>query len=277
MECGVAKREPSRLPERPHRLHQHPAGRPQHTGDPDKSRADDEADTPGPGLPRGDGDQRDADQHPDRGAQVVPSATAAFLTQEQRRPDPPHAEQRHNREQQRHQQSDQHALPHGRPRQPVGQRLARRRRGGGVSGDGQQRGTCQRHAKQAPGQPQRQHLQHVDAEDLRRARADALEHRDALELLLDEDASDTRHADAAEDQHDEADQAQVVLGPLEVLADVALGALPRTDAHKLVAEGLPQVARVGIEPRGIHAQHDLVPRPAAESEQPGLFERRAID
>ena len=42
-------------------------------------------------------------------------------------------------------------------------------------------------------------------------------------FCCDEDARDARHADAAENDDDEADEAQVVLGALEVLADLVVG------------------------------------------------------
>ena len=52
--------------------------------------------------------------------------------------------------------------------------------------------------------------------------ADALQHGDAAHLLQDEDAGDARDRDAAEDHDDQPDQAQVVLGALEVPADVVV-------------------------------------------------------
>ena len=67
-------------------------------------------------------------------------------------------------------------------------------------------------AQHAPGQPEHDDLQHVGGEHLPRRRADALQDRDALDLLPHEHARDAPHADAAEHEDHEADQAQVVLG-----------------------------------------------------------------
>ena len=78
----------------------------------------------------------------------------------------------------------------------------------------------ERDAEQAAGQAERHHLQEVDGDDLAAARAEAFQHGDAAHLLQDEDARDARHRDAAEDDDDQADQAQVVLGAIEVAADL---------------------------------------------------------
>ena len=122
-----------------------------------------------------------------------------------------HFEQRHEREQQRHEQADGHALPDRRRRQPVATRrrapppIARRNRRDA-------RRAASADAQRAARQPEKHDLQHVGRQHLARRRAHALEDRDAADLLADEHARDAPHADAAEHEDDEADQAQVVLG-----------------------------------------------------------------
>ena len=80
---------------------------------------------------------------------------------------------------------------------------------------------------------------HVDRQHVADEAPDALQDGDAAHLLLHEHARHARDADAAENQHDEADQAQVVLGPLEILADVVLDLPVAADADELVAEVAP--------------------------------------
>ncbi len=91
-------------------------------------------------------------------------------------------------------------------------------------------------AEQAAGQAERHHLQDVDGDDLAAARAEALQDGDAADLLQDEDARDARHRDAAEDHDDQADQAQVVLGAIEIAADLILGRAERPRVDELVLE-----------------------------------------
>ena len=64
----------------------------------------------------------------------------------------------------------------------------------------------------APGEPQQQHLRHIDREHLARGAPDALQDGDAADLLLHEHPRDARDADAAEDEDHQAHEAQVVLG-----------------------------------------------------------------
>ena len=54
-------------------------------------------------------------------------------------------------------------------------------------------------------------------------RPEAFEHGDAADLLQDEHARDARYRDAAEDDDHQADEAQVVLRPIEVAADLVVG------------------------------------------------------
>ena len=66
------------------------------------------------------------------------------------------------------------------------------------------------------------------------SRADAFQDGDAAHLLQDEHARDARHRDAAENHDDQADQAQVVLGAIEVPADLILGRPVRPGVDELV-------------------------------------------
>ena len=102
------------------------------------------------------------------------------------------------------------------------------------------RGARQRHAEQTSGEAKRHHLQHVDADDLPAAGADALEHRNAADLLVHEDPRDARHGDPAENHDHEADHAEIVLGALEVSADLVVGASIRSNIHELVREAVAQ-------------------------------------
>ena len=88
-----------------------------------------------------------------------------------------------------------------RPYDDATRRGGRRRQRGG---DGRDGARGQRHAEQAAGQAEHHHLQQVDGEDLRRARADALQDGDAADLLQDEHARHARHGDAAENHDDQA-------------------------------------------------------------------------
>ena len=122
-----------------------------------------------------------------------------------------------------HLEADAEALQDRRDRQAVrdvakgcGQR--RRNRSDGRGGED--------HAHEAARERQQQHLQHVGRQHLPRGRPQALEDRDAPELLPDEHARHAPHADAAEDHHDEAHEAQVVLGETQVASDAIFERLP---------------------------------------------------
>ena len=94
----------------------------------------------------------------------------------------------------------------------------------------------QHDAEQASREAERQDLQQVDGDDLHGSRADALEHGDAADLLQDEHARDARDGDAAEDDDDQPDQAQVVLGAIEVPADLVVVRPVRAGVDELVLE-----------------------------------------
>src|SRR4029453_104383 len=89
---------------------------------------------------------------------------------------------------------------------------------------------------------------------------------DALDLLLHEHPRDALHADAAEHDHDEADQTEVVLGPQQVLADVVLGRSVRARLHETVAEIPANLAGQAFNFALTHAKQDLVAGAAAEGE-----------
>ena len=77
------------------------------------------------------------------------------------------------------------------------------------------------------------------------ARAEALQHGDAADLLQDEHARHARHRDAAEDHDDQADQAQVVLGAIEIAADLVVGRAVRARVDEVVLEVRAQRATSG--------------------------------
>ena len=107
------------------------------------------------------------------------------------------------------------------------------------------------------------------------ARADALQHGDAADLLEDEDARDARHGDAAEDDDDQADHAEVVLGAIEVLADLVVGRAERARVDELVLEVRRAASRTSGSIRFSGTRdEDHPPRPAAEPEQAGRPARR---
>ena len=143
--------------------------------------------------------------------------------QQQQRLDAAHVEQRHEREQQRHEQPDGEPLQHGRRRQPVGHAAeataASERREWHAS-----RAAREPTPSRLPASAEQRHLQHVDRRaPARVGRAEALQDGDAADLLPHEHARHAPHADAAEHDDDEADEAEVVLGALEALADLILG------------------------------------------------------
>ena len=76
-------------------------------------------------------------------------------------------------------------------------------------------------------------------------RAKALEDRDALDLLAHEDAGHAPHADAAEHDDHEADEAQVVLGADEVVADVVFEQRVRSRRHEVAAQLVAAAASSG--------------------------------
>ena len=135
---------------------------------------------------------------------------------------------------------------------------------------------ARRNAGEAADQPERQDLEPVDAQDVTAAGADALQDRDALDLLLDEDARDARDADAAEDDDDEPDETQVVLRSGQLLAEIVLGAPERPDVDESVAKRVAQRPPERLDARLVNAQHHLVVGAAAER-RAGRHPRAPVD
>ena len=287
----VTHREPLHASERPHRAHhrepdevqgdrrehepdRHDAAHPPRRRLP--AREQHEHATTDHGEPR-----RSSPSHAD-GAAHAPIASSArlrggwrrradgrrrLLAQQQQRTHAPHFEQRHEREQQRHQHADAEGLETGGERQADRDRAER---GEGVGRRGQQHQRAEREAHQAAGRAEQQHLHDVDAEHLRDRRADALQHGDALQLLLDEDARHAPDADAAEHDHHVADQPEIVLRDLQLLADAVFVVAVRPHRHQCVAERDAQIARQPFEARRIVDAHQpLIARAAAETDQAG--------
>ena len=80
---------------------------------------------------------------------------------------------------------------------------------------------------QAPAESQGHHLHEVHGDDLPGAGADAFQHGDALQLLIDEYPRHAGHADAAEHDDHQPDETEIVLGALQILADLVLGRAER--------------------------------------------------
>src|SRR5438876_631725 len=79
-------------------------------------------------------------------------------------------------------------------------------------------------------------------------RADALEHRDAPDLLQNEHAGDARHRDPAEDHDDEPDEAEIVLRPIEVAPDLIFVRAVRSRVGELLTQLLAQRRHQAIDP-----------------------------
>ena len=184
-------------------------------------------------------------------------------------------EQRQQREQQRHQKPDRRALSGGARREPEGGIQPRRVRhdraqpgdSGGGEGD----------ADRAAGEAHQRDLSHVHGEDLAGAGAHALQHGDASQLLLHEDANDAPDAHPAEDHDDEARQAHVVLGPAQIPSELVLGRSGRSDRHEPVAQGVAQVSRQALRLRFGQCQQEPPGDPAAEAHESRGLEVADID
>ena len=91
-------------------------------------------------------------------------------------------------------------------------------------------------AEQAPREAEEDHLQHVNRDDLPAPRADALQDRDAANLLEDEHTGYARHRDAAEDHDHQPDETQIILGAIEIAADLILGRSKRAGVDEFFSE-----------------------------------------
>ena len=93
-----------------------------------------------------------------------------------------------------------------------------------------------------PSNAERQRLEQIHRQNLAARAADTFHDRDALDLLPHEHARHARHGDAAEHDDDEADEAQIVFGALEVFADLLLRD-PDTSARARTAAAARPAAR----------------------------------
>jgi hypothetical protein len=200
-----------------------------------------------------------------------------LVTQQLRRFHMAHVEERHEGEEHRDEQPGRGALRHGGRGEsvahsdPCGQRRTEER------GDPRHHRHRDEHAGHAAEHAESQHLRHVDRQDLTTSGAQALEDGDAADLLLHEDSGDARDADAAQDDHDQADETQVVLGAGEVLAEVALGRLVRAHAHERVLQVFAQSGEQSAKPCIGDPHELLVGDAAAEGEERCFLEVGQVD
>ncbi len=127
-----------------------------------------------------------------------------------------------------------------------------------------------------PARPSSTDLQDVGGQDLTCRGADAFEDRHALDLLAHEDARHAPDANPAKRQDHEADQAQVVFGAKQIVADLILGRSIRPHVHELVTELLAKIAHERLRIAG-HPEKDLVVRAAAEREQARAHQIVVVD
>jgi hypothetical protein len=133
--------------------------------------------------------------------------------------------------------------------------------------DGGHRGAGDRDAQQAAGQTKDQHLQDVHRDDLRAARTDAFENGNAADFLQDEHPGDARHRDAAQDDDDEPHQAQVILGAIEIAADLVLARAVRPRVDEVLAQVTPERGHQVRDPTVRHANEHQSLGTAAKRQQ----------
>ena len=282
MQDAVAQRKRACTRERRDDVDEQPPGQLEHERERGEADADDHADAQRAGLPHGDADQRERHAHQRRHPRPVADARRRLIAQQERRLDEPHLQQRHDREQQRHERADHDALHRGADAHHivgVGQNRRGRRRPRQRERNRADRRAGDRDAEQAAGEAERHHLQQVHGDDLAAARAEALEHGNAANLLLDEHAHDARHGDAAEDDDDQADEAQVVLGAVEVAPDLVVARLVRAHVQVLllISEVPPDPAGQRIHAIVGHPHEDAPPGPTAKTEQLGRRDVVVVD
>jgi len=101
-----------------------------------------------------------------------------------------------------------------------------------------------------------------------RRAADAFQDRNALDLLLHEHARHARHADAAENEHHQTDQAQIVLRPHQVLPHAIGGGPVPAAANEFICRRCQQI-RFGLDGACTCQKQEHLPRhTTAEPEQP---------
>ncbi len=284
----MAQREPRGGGQRRHRPDDREGGTVQHEGHPGESNRHGGAGPPRTGLPGGHRDEGPGDADADARLQPVDAAQPrphgappaggrharhVGAAQQQQRLDRADVEERHEGEEQRDEQSDREALEHGRRGQAIrdvaerGREPRRNRR---------QRRPGQADAEQASRQGEQGHLQHVGGQHLAGRRAEALQNRDAADLLAHEHARDAPDADPAQHDDDEPDETQEVLGALEAVADPVLRGAEGPRRHEPVPERLADVPHQRLGGPGGQLQQDLICRPAAERQQPCRTQVREI-
>ena len=163
LQHGVTQREGSRSRERPDRPQQQRAGKMEDDRGGGKARCNHRTDPQRARLPHRQPDQPRDHDHGDDDLREVGPSHARFITQQQRRLDVPHIEQRHQRKQQRHEQADAETLDDGRPGKRVGD-LNARSRAGQQRRDPAHRQPGEENAQQAAGQAEHRDLRDIDRE-----------------------------------------------------------------------------------------------------------------
>ena len=228
-------------------------------------------------MPGGDGDERcahhacHADLDPVDSCHTGPDVASS---QQKQRLHAAHFEQRHEREQQRHQHAHADALKHRLGSQAVGHTAER---GGNRFRDPRDRHRSNHHADQAAAQSEQDHLHDVGRQYQPGRGAHAFQNRHAFDLLAHEDTRHAPHADAAENHHDEPDEAQVVLRAHEVFTNVVFGGLVGAGVHEIVLEIAAQVPHERVYRIVADAEHDLIAGAAAEGQQSGRAQIVVVD
>ena len=222
-----------------------PAEQVQRAGDADEAAGHVGAHLQRCGLPSRHPDQTQPDQHHGGNAQSVgrQGVQGFSLPQQQQRLGVAGIEQGHQCEQQRHEQPDGQSLQdrrdgevRGDDLEPGGGRRLRRQR----IRHGRQHSPGDAYSQQRPAQSEQGDLHHVDGQHARGRRSQALQDGGAAKSLLHEDPRDAPDTDAAENDDDESDQAEVVLGPREVALDPVLRPPVGPDADVCLLQVFPQ-------------------------------------
>ena len=275
---GVAQREPARRLQRPRHADQRSAEHVQRPGDADEAPGDVGPHLQGGGLPPRHADQTQAGYHRRRDPHRIATRRAwrLPLPQQQQRLRVARIEQRHQGEQQRHEHADGQSLQHRREGQIGRDNLesgGRRRLRGQGTGYGRQHTPGDADPEQGPAQPQQGHLHHVDGQHAGVRGPEALQDGGAAEPLLHEYPGHAPDADAAQDDDDEADEAEIVLRPREVALDAVLRPPVGADADKRLPQVFPQGPHERLDGLFRHPQQKLPVRAAREPEQAGFLQR----
>ena len=122
--------------------------------------------------------------------------------------------------------------------------------------------------------PSVERLHQVHGEDLTARASNALHDRDAFDFLPHEHARHARDRDASEHDDDEADQAEIIFGALEILADLFLTIAVRPHANELGPKLGLQTARQRIYLAVGHTKQHLAHHAAAKGEEARFPEDR---